>query len=32
MIIKNEFTILNNDLKMPILGLGTYKVKDYRDF
>lgn len=31
MSIKNEFTILNNDLKMPILGLGTYKVKDYRD-
>lgn len=31
MNIKNEFTILNNDLKMPILGLGTYKVKDYRD-
>lgn len=31
MNIKNEFTILNNDLKMPILGLGTYKVKDYKD-
>lgn len=31
MSIKNEFTILNNDLKMPILGLGTYKVKDYKD-
>lgn len=31
MSIKNEFTTLNNNLKMPILGLGTYKVKDYND-
>lgn len=31
MDIKDEFTILNNNLKMPILGLGTYKVKDYND-
>lgn len=31
MNVKNQFKILNNNLKLPLLGLGTYKAKDYND-